>query len=128
MKFLCLGYFNRQAVQALGPDKLAAVMRQCDPHMAVIAKSPALEMHAGLAERTKQILRTGNVVKVLDGPFAEAKEQVGAVLLIEAAGIEEAIEVAKLHPTTQVAAGEQLGWRMEVHPLHFLNGESLPVA
>jgi hypothetical protein len=127
MKFLCLGFYNRDAVQALGPERLAAVMQQCEPHMAAIAQSPALELHAGLAERTKQILRTGNVVQVRDGPFTEAKEQVGAVLLIEAATMEEAIEVAKLHPTTQVPEGERLGWRMEVHAVHFLNGATLPV-
>nr|WP_186510697.1 YciI family protein [Caenimonas sedimenti] len=127
MKFLCLGYYNRRAVEALGPDQLAAVMKQCEPHMAVIAGSAAVRMHVGLAaERTKQILRTGNAVKVMDGPFSEAKEVVGAVLMIEAETIEAAIEVAVLHPTTQVPAGEQLGWRMEVRPVHFLDGVSLP--
>ena len=129
MKFVCLGYYNRRAVEELGPEKLAAVMRQCEPHMAAIAGSAALEMHVGLAaERTKQILRSGNVVKVMDGPFAESKELVGAILMIEADSMEAAIEVAKLHPTTQVPAGEKLGWRMEVRPVHFLNGASLPAA
>lgn len=126
MKYLGLGYYNRRAVEALGPDGLAAVMRQCEPHMAAIAALPQLELHAGLAERTRQILRTGKVVKVIDGPYAEAKEVVGAVLLIEADSFDEAVRIAQLHPTTQVPAGEALGWRMEVHPVHFLNGASLP--
>ena len=128
MKFLCLGYYNKRAVEALSPDKLAAVMQQCAPHMAVIGAEPGLQMHAGLAERAKQILRTGNVVQVIDGPFSEAKEVVGAVLLIEADTFDAAVRIAKLHPTTQVPAGEQLGWRMEVRPLHFLNGDSIPWA
>ncbi|MBL0918086.1 MAG: hypothetical protein IBJ14_05250 [Hydrogenophaga sp.] len=125
MKYLGLGHYNRHAVQALGPDRLAAVMRQCEPHMAAIGAMPQLEMHAGLAERTRQILRTGKQIKVIDGPFAESKELVGAVLLIEADSFDEAVRIASLHPTTQVPDGEALGWRMEVHPVHFLNGASL---
>lgn len=126
MKYIGLGYYNRHAVQALGPQKLAAVMRQCEPHVAAIGALAQLEMHIGLAERTKQILRSGKQVKLIDGPFAETKELVGAVLLIEADSFDEALRIAQLHPTTQVADGEALGWRMEVHPVHFLNGVSLP--
>ena len=33
-----------------------------------------------------------------DGPFAETKEQVGGFCLIEAADLEEAVEVAARHP------------------------------
>jgi hypothetical protein len=112
-------------VQALAPERLAAVMRQCEPHVAAIGALPQLELHAGLAERSKQILRTGKQVKVMDGPYAEAKEVVGAVLLIEADSFDEAVRIAQLHPTTQVPDGEALGWRMELHPVHFLNGAAL---
>jgi hypothetical protein len=125
MKYLGLGYYNRLAVQALAPERLAAVMRQCEPHVAAIGALPQLEMHIGLAERCKQILRTGQQVKLIDGPYAEAKEVVGAVLLIEADSFDDALRIAQLHPTTQVPDGEALGWRMEVHPVHFLNGVSL---
>ncbi len=125
MKYLGLGFYNRDAVQALAPERLAAVMRQCEPHVAAIGALPQLELHAGLAERSKQILRTGKQVKVMDGPYAEAKEVVGAVLLIDADSFDEAVRIAKLHPTTQVPDGEALGWRMELHPVHFLNGASL---
>jgi hypothetical protein len=33
-----------------------------------------------------------------DGPFAETKEQIGGFCLIEAASLEEAVEVAAQHP------------------------------
>ncbi len=125
MKYLGLGFYNRAAVQALAPERLAAVMRQCEPHVAAIGALPQLELHAGLAERSKQILRTGKQIKVMDGPYAESKEVVGAVLLIDADSFDEAVRIAQLHPTTQVPDGEALGWRMELHPVHFLNGASL---
>lgn len=33
--------------------------------------------------------------------------------------MDEAVRVASLHPTAQVPAGEQLGWRMEIRPVHY---------
>lgn len=33
--------------------------------------------------------------------------------------MEEAIREATLQPTTQVAAGEQLGWGIEIRPIHY---------
>jgi hypothetical protein len=37
-------------------------------------------------------------VLLSDGPFAETKEQIGGVVLIECADLDEAIEVASKHP------------------------------
>ena len=58
-------------------------------------------------------------VRTIDGPYTEAKECIGSVLLIEADSDEEALRVAKLHPTTQIPEGELLGWRIEVRPVHY---------
>ncbi|WP_240159926.1 hypothetical protein [Paenibacillus aceris] len=35
---------------------------------------------------------------------------IGSAFLIEARDMEEAIRIASLHPTVQVASGEQFGW------------------
>jgi|SRR5262252_72955 len=43
--------------------------------------------------------------EVLDGPFIEAKEAVGGVLLIEADNLEEATEIARLCPTLSFQNG-----------------------
>jgi hypothetical protein len=55
---------------------------------------------------------------VTDGLYAEAKKVVGSVFIIEAAGMDEAIRCASLHPSMRVNAGEQLGWRVEIRPIH----------
>ena len=47
---------------------------------------------------------------VTDGPFAEAKEQLGGFYLIEAADLDEAIEIAKKVPVLQDGA-------IEIRPL-----------
>ena len=59
-------------------------------------------------------VRDGEVL-VADGPFAETKEQIAGFDIIEAADLDEAIEVASKHP---VIAGEgHLRDRGHVHPL-----------
>ncbi|GAA1961229.1 YciI family protein [Amycolatopsis minnesotensis] len=40
----------------------------------------------------------GDEVLLTDGPFAEAKEQIGGFCLIECADLDEAIEIASKHP------------------------------
>jgi len=44
--------------------------------------------------------RSGDVVTVTDGPFVDLKEGLGGFYLIEAADLDEAIEVAKRCPTS----------------------------
>ena len=43
---------------------------------------------------------------VADGPFAETKEQIAGFDIIEAAGLDEAIEVASKHPVASYGTVE----------------------
>ena len=43
---------------------------------------------------------------VTDGPFAETKEAVGGFDIIEAASLEEAVEIAAGHPVAQIGTIE----------------------
>lgn len=119
MKFLCLGYFDRAKVAALPQAELDAIMRECGPHMTELHDSGHLIVDAGLELETCCLRRVNGRVRVIDGPFAEAKEVIGGAFLIEAEDMDEAIRVACLHPTTRVAAGERLGWGIAIRPLHF---------
>jgi hypothetical protein len=56
---------------------------------------------------------------VTDAPFVETKELIGSAFLIEAQDMKDAIQIASLHPTTQVAEGEEFGWRIEIRPVHY---------
>ena len=60
---------------------------------------------------TATTVRTTNGKKTAqDGPFAEAREQLGGFYLIEAADLDEAIEIAKRVPVLQDGA-------IEIRPL-----------
>jgi hypothetical protein len=49
------------------------------------------------AEATTVRVRADEVL-LSDGPFAETKEQIGGICLIECADLDEAIEIAAKHP------------------------------
>jgi len=51
---------------------------------------------------------------VTDGSLIESKE-IGGVFVVEAADLDEVVELASLHPAGRM--GEELGWHVEVRPL-----------
>jgi hypothetical protein len=56
-------------------------------------------------------------VTVTDGPYAETKEQLGSFFVIEAHDLNEAIQIASLHPAARLH--EHLGWGVEIRPIEF---------
>ncbi len=50
-------------------------------------------------------VRDGEVL-VSDGPFAETKEQVAGLEVLDCASLPEAIEIASRHPIASIGAGE----------------------
>jgi len=129
VKFLCLGYLDASKVDALSKTELDGVMRECRPHMETLYKTERVIVDAGLDRESRCLRRVNGKVRVVDGPYIESKEMIGGVFLIEARDMEDAIRLASLHPTTQVAAGEDLGWAVEIRPLHyFAKGDPSPIA
>lgn len=119
MIYLCLGYFEPEIMDARPKAEIDAVMRECQPHLAEFYKSGQVMMDAGLDLEAKCLRRVNGKVMVTDGPFIETKELIGSAFLIEAEDMEEAIRIASLHPTTQVSAGEEFGWGIEIRPIHY---------
>ncbi|WP_054028840.1 YciI family protein [Bacillus sp. FJAT-28004] len=119
MKFLCLGYLDHEKMDARPEKEINAVMSLCQPHLEEFYKSGQVIMDAGLALESKCLRHENGKVTITDGPFTETKEMIGSVFLIEAQDMEDAIRVASLHPTTQVGAGQQFGWRLEIRPIHY---------
>lgn len=97
-----------------GPDKAGPRMQE------IVAKHMAFNQELG-ARRiggaglkgtgTATTVRTsGGKKTVHDGPFAEAKEQLGGFYLIDATDLDEAIAIAKKVPVSQDGA-------IEIRPL-----------
>jgi hypothetical protein len=108
------GLFIYEDETIYGPDKAGPKIQEIvGKHMAFNQELGAKRLGgAGLASTaTATTVRTaGGRKTVHDGPFAEAKEQLGGFYLVEAANLDEAIEIAKKVPVLQDGA-------IEIRPL-----------
>ena len=119
MKFLCLGYYDENASEALPKAELDALVSKCRTHDEALRKSGHLLAVGSLASprRTTSLRPRNGKPAITDGPFAEAKEVVGAFFIIEASDQDEAIRVASMHPAAHL--GEDVGWGVEVRAINF---------
>ncbi len=112
MKFICLGYAEESKWETMPETELNALMEECLAYDDVLragghfAGGEALESSA--AART--LRWDGQRVVVTDGPYAETKEQLGGILLLEARDMAEAVELMSKHP------GVRLGGPFEIRP------------
>ena len=117
MKFLCLGYLDVNVFDNVPEEEKNAVLAkcfaQCKPFRET-GKVVAEEGLEGIGNAKSIRPRNGRPV-VTDGPFVETKEQLGSYFIVEAASIDEAVEVASLHPAA--IFGEQYGFGIEVRPI-----------
>ena len=98
-------------------------MSECQPHVEKFYESGKVLIDNGLESETKTLRRVNGKVIVTDGPFTETKELIGSIFIFEAEGMDEAIQLASLHPTTQVNRGDEFGWRIEIRPVHYFKND-----
>jgi hypothetical protein len=119
MKFLCFGYLSPEKMNVLPKGEIEAIMSECSPHLQKFYLSGQVIMDVGVETEVKSIRREKGNIKVTENALVEFDERIGSVFLIEANDMEEAIRIASLHPTIQLDAGEELGWRIEIRPVHY---------
>lgn len=115
MKYLGLAYGDQGKMGALSTEELKSIGDACKPYNEEFKKTGRVVVDEGLDWATTSLVPRKGTVAVTDGPFVETKEQVGGVFIIEARDLNEAIQVASLHPAAHL--GEQLGWGIELRPL-----------
>jgi len=117
MKYLCLGYLNMKEFDSLAEAEKSAVLSECNAHCTVLRATGKLVAEAGLenTRRAKTIRPRNGRPSVTDGPFIETKEQLGGFFIVEAADIDEAVQIASKHPAALL--GEQYGFGIEVRPI-----------
>jgi hypothetical protein len=120
MQYLCLCYYDQDRFEALSQDELAALGRACQPHDEALRKSGHLILVGSLAlpPESRTLRPDGGRPAVRAGPFAATNEPLGAFFMIEAADMDEAVEVASRHPGAQLSA---FGGGIEVRPIDVLD-------
>ena len=118
MKFLCLCHYDQARFAACTPEDLATVGAICKPRDAALHASGHLVAVASLADGTDYAVihaADGDAApRVTRGSYATTPEPFGAFFILEADTLEQAIEVAALHPGAHLA--RYFGGGIEVRP------------
>lgn len=117
MKYLCLGYLNKEKMDALPKEEVDAIMQECQLHLNELYKSGDVLIDAGVAQEVKSLQRVGGKIQVDDVHLTQPEKIIGSAFILEAGSFEEAIRAASLHPAVQVDLAEQLGWEMEIRAI-----------
>jgi hypothetical protein len=125
MKYLCLAYYDVEKFARLTPQQLEEIGATCRPHDEMLRKSGRLVAGGSLGDPDRGfVLRPKRgQPSIVDGPFAETKEQVGGLMIIEADSREEAIRLASMHPAATM--NEDLGWALEVRSIERFSFDDL---
>lgn len=114
MRYLVLAYGDRKKMEALTKEQFAALVAKCQLHDAELKKSGGFVSGESLEWDAVCLRPRGGKVVTTDGPYIEAREQVGGLIMIEARDLNDAIRIASLHPAAHL--GEELGWGIEIRP------------
>jgi hypothetical protein len=103
MKFICLGYYDAQKFEASPESDRNAMFDACFAYDDELKKAGHYAGGEALqAAATAKTLRGKNgKVAVTDGPYAETKEQIGGILILEARDFEHAVELMSKHPAVE---------------------------
>lgn len=108
MKYVCLGYFDEKQWETLSESEQNALIDECFAYDDELRKNGHFAGGEALqSPRNASTVRWKNgVVSVTDGPYAETKEQLGGILVLEARDLNHAIQLISKHPGVKVGPFE----------------------
>lgn len=100
MRFICLGYADPSAFGAMTETEMAAAMEECFAYDDELRRGGHFVGGEALQDAKSGVtLRHGRKgVEVTDGPYAETKEYLGGILILEARDLDHAIALMSKHP------------------------------
>jgi hypothetical protein len=108
MKFLCLAYEEERVLNELSRSEWDLLRGETLAYVEVLRKSGHLILTNALqsARKAATVRVRGEKLSVVDGPYAETKEQLGGFFLIEAKDLDEAIQLARCWPSARLGSIE----------------------
>jgi hypothetical protein len=100
MKYICLGYIQPGTFENMSESERNAMLDECFSYDDELRKNEHFAAGEVLQPpNTAMTLswKNGKVV-VTDGPYAETKEQIGGILVLEARDLNHAIQLISQHP------------------------------
>ncbi len=108
MKYLCMVFFDEHKLAALSGSEVQDLDNESLAYDCALRKGGhflAAEALHSVHSATTVRARNGKVT-VTDGPFAETTEQLGGFILIEAADLNQAIQLASKIPSIRLGGVE----------------------
>ncbi len=108
MKYLCMIFFDEQKLDTLSKQEYETLVNESLAYDDVLRKSGHLLANQALqsVHAATTIRPQGAKTAIIDGPFAETKEQIGGFLLIAARDLQEAIQLASGIPAIRLGGVE----------------------
>ncbi len=103
MKYICFGYYDKDRFDGLPDAERNAMFDRCfdyDDHLRANgnwAGGEALQPR----ETALTLYWKNGKVATTDGPYAETKEQLGGILILEARDMNHAVQLMSQHPAIQ---------------------------
>jgi hypothetical protein len=100
MKYICLGYIEENKWETLSEAERNTMMDECFTYDDQLRKNGHFAGGEALqGPRNAITLRwQSGKVSITDGPYAETKEQLGGILVLEATDLNHAIQLMSKHP------------------------------
>jgi hypothetical protein len=108
MKYLCLAFEEESKLNALTREQWASLRQETLDYVKDLRESGHLIATEPLQSASSAVsvrVRDGNL-STTDGPFAETKEQLGGIFLIDARDLNEAIQIAAEWPSARIGTIE----------------------
>jgi hypothetical protein len=108
MKFVCLGFIDEAKFAQVPPADAQRMMEECFAYDDELRRGGHFLGGEVLDSARKAVtLRTKDgKVQVTDGPFAETKEMLGGILLLEARDLDHAVALMSKHPGVKMGPFE----------------------
>jgi len=115
MKYICLGYMDEKIFRNFSEAERNNFVDRCFTYDEELKRAghyaggEALQPSVNAATLK---IRNGSL-SVTDGPFAETKEQIGGIMVLEADDLNHAIQLMSKHPSLALSKG---GGSWEIRP------------
>jgi len=108
MKYVCLGYIEPGKFENMSETERNAMLDECFTYDDVLRENGYFTAGEALQSAgTAATLRWKHgKVSVTDGPYAETKEQLGGILVLEARDLNHAIQLISKHPGVKAGPWE----------------------
>ena len=107
MKYFCLGYIEPGKIEGMTEDELHAMLDDCFEYNDHLRANGHLVADVALQppETALTLYWKNGKVATTDGPYAETKEQVGGIQILEARDLNHAIQLVSKLPAFKYGLG-----------------------